>query len=357
MELRGSANDAVVQTISRAELQRSASDQDTSIFFSKLPLELRRQIYSEVWRSYLGSPSASPSSPHASETDLRLHIYTDGSGRGSFRHTQCRIHRGLPGQDDVQVIEPWPFDTTNKHTPPMWFWFAWVMRLHWDKHWKCQHQIMKRWDPQTGNAKPAEPSPFLPLFLTCKKMYLESLTSLFETVTPVFTSSEDAYRFFLQRPHPFLGSIRSLEFSFTNPNDHLFLAQVQRERGPPVKEPEPEPEPAPAPVPSAAANAHACMIMPCRLEVFGQTLWAELAQGVRGAIPDLKDFEVTIGGRFSHRETLGRLGWRVEENGEEPEVQEGEGIVEPWALPGRLAVFFKTDETRYVQQGGKMVRQ
>jgi len=166
MELPRHASDGV-QTISRADMQRSASEQDNSIFFSRLPLELRRQIYSEVWRTYLKAPRLSASAP---EPDLRLHIYTDGSGRGTFRHTQCRIHPGTPGQDDAQVIEPWPFDTANKHMPPMWFWFAWVMRLHWDKHWKCQHQIMKRWDPHTGNAKDVEPSPFLPLFLTCKKM-------------------------------------------------------------------------------------------------------------------------------------------------------------------------------------------
>lgn len=101
------------------------------------------------------------------------------------------------------------------------------------------------------------------------------------------------------------------------------------------------------------------MVMPCRLEVFGQTLWTELAQGVRGAIPDLKDFEVTIGGRFSHADTLGRLGWRVDEGGEstESETQEVDRCVEPWGLPGRLSVFFKTDEKRYVQEGGKIVKQ
>ncbi|KAK0620689.1 hypothetical protein B0T14DRAFT_521958 [Immersiella caudata] len=343
MELRGHLNGGV-PTISRADMQRSASDQDTSALFSKLPLELRRQIYGEVWRSYLGSSRASASAP---EPDLRLHIYTDGSGRGIFRHTQCQIHPGLPSQDDAQVIEPWPFHT-NTHTPPTWFWFAWVMRLHWDKHWKCQHQVMKRWDPQTGNAKDAEPSPFLALFLTCKKMYWESISSLFETVTPVFTSSEDAHRFFIQRPHPFLSSIRTLEFSFTNPNDHLFLAQVQRG---PIEEPVP-----------VVTNPHACMVMPYRLEIFGQTLWGELVRGLRGAIPDLKDFDVTIGGRFSHEVALARFGWRPEagvegvgEGGSE-EGQEDDERVEPWTLPGRLAVLFKADEQRYVQEGVKMVR-
>jgi hypothetical protein len=180
--------------------------------------------------------------------------------------------------------------------------------------------------------------------------YWESIASLFETVTPVFTSSEDAHRFFIQRPHPFLSNIRTLEFSFTNPNDHLFLAQVQRG---PVEEPVP-----------VVTNPHACMVMPCRLEIFGQTLWAELVKGLRSAIPDLKDFDVTIGGRFSHEMALARFGCLREgcaegtvDGGSEECQKEDDERVEPWTLPGRLAVFFKTDEQRYVQEGVKMIKQ
>ncbi|KAK3353732.1 hypothetical protein B0T25DRAFT_456652 [Lasiosphaeria hispida] len=348
-----SAQDASIRTITRAEMQQSASNQDDSIFFSRLPLELRRQIYREVWRGYLKSRRVSPSSPGS---DLRLHIYTDGSGRGTLRHTQCKIHPGSPGQDDAQVIEPWPpFDRSNTHMPPMWFWFAWVMRLHWDKHWKCQHAIMKRWDPLTGNAKDAEPSPFLPLFLTCKKMYWEAIASLFENVTPIFTTSEDAHRFFIQKPHPFLGHIRSLEFSFTNSNDHLFLAQVRREPG--------SGKAAPASVAGGpSTGGHPCMTMPCRLEIFGQQLWSELVQGVQNRVPDLRDFDITIGGRMAHNAAMARFGSHEEEIAAEGDTDTDVGVwqerdaPETWALPGKLAVFFKTDERRYVQEGSKMVR-
>ncbi|KAK0719397.1 hypothetical protein B0H67DRAFT_681520 [Lasiosphaeris hirsuta] len=349
-----SAQDAGVRTITRAEMQHSASNQDDSIFFSRLPLELRRQIYREVWRGYLKSRRVSPSSPGS---DLRLHIYTDGSGRGTLRHTQCKIHPGAPGQDDAQVIEPWPFDRSNAHMPPMWFWFAWVMRLHWDKHWKCQHAIMKRWDPLTGNAEDAEPSPFLPLFLTCKKIYWEAMASLFENVTPIFTSSEDAHRFFIQKPHPFLGHIRSLEFSFTNSNDHLFLAQVLRESG--------SGKAASASVAAGASTGehHPSTAMPCRLEIFGQQLWSELVQGVQSKVPDLRDFDITIGGRMAHNAAMVRFGCHQEEIAAEGDADTDVGVwqerdaPETWTLPGKLAVLFKTDERRYVQQGSKMVRQ
>ena len=194
MELMHGAS--AVKTITRAEMQQSADNQDASIFFKKLPLELRRQIYREVWQGYLKSRRVSPSSPGS---DLRLHIYTDSSGGGTFRHTQCKIHPGAPGQDDAQVIEPWPFNNSNSQTPPMWFWFAWVMRLHWDKHWKCQHAVMKRWDPRTGSAREADPSPFLPLFLTCKKMYVSprplTRATYISTLTDTSLQVLGGYRF------------------------------------------------------------------------------------------------------------------------------------------------------------------
>jgi len=197
------------RTITREEMQVTANDQSLSPFFAKLPLELRRQIYLEVWRGYLHPRSSggrwstlsgastttgtcSTSTPTATVdpgADFPLHIYTDGSPQGTLRHTQCRLHTGGSGRADVHVADPWPFATATdntavetgntvaqqqqqQHNPPRWFWLAWMMRLHWDKHWTCQHVIMKRWDPRTGNSRKGERAPFLPMFLSCKKMYV-----------------------------------------------------------------------------------------------------------------------------------------------------------------------------------------
>ncbi len=176
--------------------------------------------------------------------------------------------------------------------------------------------------------------------------YWEAIVSFFESVTPVFTSSEDAYHFFNLKPHPFLGSFRSVEFSFTNPNDHLFLAQVQREQ---------DDTPPPAAV-GPNTGDHPCLTVPCRLEVFGQQLWAQLVQGVKTRVPDLRDFDITIVGRLNHAATLTRFGPFVEGD-EEVEVEQKEEGQSAWALPGRLTVLFKTDEQRYVQNNGVFVRQ
>lgn len=161
------------QKITEAELESSADSQALSAFFTKLPLEIRRMVYREVWRTYLQHRRVSPSGP---ASDMGLHIYTDGSVRGSLAHTRCMTHPEAPAKEDAWVTAPWPFDnsavTTAAMMPPRWFWMAWVMRLNWGRHWNCQHAIQQRWDPATGRARPRDRAPFLSVWLTCKKMFV-----------------------------------------------------------------------------------------------------------------------------------------------------------------------------------------
>lgn len=56
--------------------------------------------------------------------------------------------------------------------------------------------------------------------------YSEAVESFFESTTLLFTASEDAYRFFVQQPHPYQSSIHALDFSFTHFKDHLFLQPI-----------------------------------------------------------------------------------------------------------------------------------
>lgn len=56
--------------------------------------------------------------------------------------------------------------------------------------------------------------------------YSEAVESFFESTTLIFTASEDAYRFFIQQPHPYHSKIHALNFSFTHFKDHLFLQPI-----------------------------------------------------------------------------------------------------------------------------------
>lgn len=63
--------------------------------------------------------------------------------------------------------------------------------------------------------------------LTRTSRYAEAIESLFESTTLLFTASEDAYRFLVQRPHAHLARLRRLDLAFTHFKDHLFLQPIE----------------------------------------------------------------------------------------------------------------------------------
>ncbi|KAK0622008.1 hypothetical protein B0T17DRAFT_535635 [Bombardia bombarda] len=163
-------NQHIARATTKAEMQASASDQTQSYFF-RLPLEIRRLVYRELWSDYFKARDVSPFSPGS---DLRLHIYSDGfvtrSSRRNLCHLRCMVDHDASSRDDSEAVNPWPFDTGFRALPPLWFWFACIVRLHWGHHMQCQNAVMGHWDPFTGKTSEPDKSPFLPLFLACKKM-------------------------------------------------------------------------------------------------------------------------------------------------------------------------------------------
>lgn len=155
------------------EMRDAADQQDLSIFFATLPLEMRRKIYHDVWRVYLKPRRMAASSPGS---DLRLHVYSTNSANPRLVHTRCKRHSGDVEEKDSSVAHAWPPETYHdapSSGPPVWFWEAWVLRLHWGRHWKCQRAVQEQWDPDAAASSGGlqlEKAPFLPLFLTCKRM-------------------------------------------------------------------------------------------------------------------------------------------------------------------------------------------
>ncbi|KAK1834973.1 hypothetical protein QBC39DRAFT_342333 [Podospora conica] len=338
----GDAASTITSTITHTQMQHTADDQNTSTLFSRLPLEIRRLIYLEVWRDYIQSADQS------GHPELRLHLYTYfGVKHRAWRHLRCLVHKGAPPEEDTH-LGPSPFDNSHTHPLPPWYFFAWNQRKYWGKHWKCQSANMKRWDRTTGITAPDVASPFLPVFLTCKKMYWEAIASLFNHTTLVFTSSEDAYRFFVHDQHPLAYAIRSIELIFTDPNDHLFLVQIQRETPANAADAPNEAEPEPG-----TTITH----MFSRIEVFGPKLWTELIRGLRAATPGLRDLDVVIGGGFQRDLVLDAFGGSGPDRGLQGDELTGEEEGSGWAIPGKVEVMFTTDGLRYVQDGSKMIVQ
>lgn len=120
-----------------------------------------------------------------------------------------------------------------------------------------------------------EKTPYLNVFLTCKFMYAESIESLFEIATLVFTASEDAFRFFVQQPHPYLSSIRRLDFCFSHHKDHLFLHRI--------------------------ASKHP-QLSCCQTVPIGWDIWAPLMTCVKETLPDLQTLNIHLAHQAHSRE-------------------------------------------------------
>lgn len=159
--------------------------------------------------------------------------------------------------------------------------------------------------------------------------YFESIISFLENVTLVFTSTEDAHRFFIGNPQPYLDRLRHLELSFCNPNDHLFLLPSS---------------PSPTPVPG------------CRACGFGRQLWVDLMHAVRTQATSLRHLRVTIGDLFQDQD------WDLletfEQFGDEVEDELGAEAVDRRnsRLPGKLLVDLRVKGLRCILNGeqGKM---
>jgi hypothetical protein len=142
------------------ELQRSVDSQDTSLFFTKLPIELRLKIYREVWANFLKSRPPIPGHPG---TGFRLHIHSMEKAGSPFTHTPCKVQLENPGAlmtahgPDLLVFP----GESQEHLPAS-YWSEWITKLHWGRHWACRKQNYR--------CLKTEAAPFLPLWLSCKRM-------------------------------------------------------------------------------------------------------------------------------------------------------------------------------------------
>jgi hypothetical protein len=198
--------------------------------------------------------------------------------------------------------------------------------------------------------------------------YIEAACHFFETVTPVFTTSLDAHRFFVEQPHRLLARLRHLELSLTHSGDHLYLAGVQH------------PRPLVPGVPRTPRCG--CGLALCRRKLYGAHNWAELIGGIRAVAPNLRQLDVNVrsevdvetilswfdaveGERAVFRHWLNAF--FVDVGGDDQDFPDasapGYGDIDhvwydPWEVPRRLVVQFSAGSERvvYEQRGCAMVR-
>ncbi|KAK3939051.1 hypothetical protein QBC46DRAFT_388960 [Diplogelasinospora grovesii] len=193
----------------RAALSSSADPQLASRLFSVLPAEVRRFIYSELWVSY----------------NPRQHILQVALGPGSqnLSHRICF----QPGED-TRYADLVAATTAKSRTT-----YYSRLKSDWCLHYMCeelqrQRKAVKKY---LGWSCP----PFIATLLTCKRMYLECIESIYENLTFIFTDLVTAGAFLDPTLYPFrVASVRSIELCirFTNLLPELYFPDASVVVGP-----------------------------------------------------------------------------------------------------------------------------
>ncbi|KAI0841213.1 hypothetical protein F5Y06DRAFT_260915 [Hypoxylon sp. FL0890] len=204
----------------RRRKRQPQQDQYQSLFFRRLPIEVRNEIYVELWRL----------------SGLEQHIFWHEDRKHPRRSHFCRWPCVTPfdvedeRQKELEIL----FPDALSHPPPMLLSTEWNWRLKssWYNHWRCEEEMCEHL--KNDEARPRRAnfpchaynsllySPYLPMLLTCKKMYSECIKSIYENTTFVFTNVQTIHAFLGRYacklgpdspPTPFLEYTRELQIS------------------------------------------------------------------------------------------------------------------------------------------------
>ncbi|TLS27443.1 hypothetical protein PpBr36_04105 [Pyricularia pennisetigena] len=263
----------------RGELESTTDEQLSALFFTRLPPELRRMIYAQVWSHTAGNG--------------RMHLDSGGSADAPLRHVPCVVGHVQQGAVNAGgALQP--------EQGMLWWTQNQLLALHWAAHAECARASRLRPirdtsvpDPQDEEEKRGQGA-FMPLFLTCKRMYSESITTLFETTTLIFQSSLDATSFFTppkdRLPNRYFPTLRSIEINLAYEYDHVYLHSIANPEGHPR-------------LPGADGV------------VVGMAAWDRLVRALAAAVPELGGLEVFISGmppmgKRAFADTFDSVGWR-----------------------------------------------
>ncbi|KAL8352908.1 hypothetical protein RB601_002973 [Gaeumannomyces tritici] len=277
------------------ELESRADPQLSALFFSRLPPEVRRLIYIEVFRAF-------------TDGSRRIHVSAEDN-HCAVSFAPCILDHSHPQQDQADggaprgpltmgnVNERNILVDANVHAnggrdPAHWWWWRWSLRLRWGDHMDCVSRAVG--SPPGPGPRPAAmegTAPLRAMFLTCNRMYTESITTLFETTAFLFKSSTDAARFLKILPHRYTHLIRFIEFNFIYDKDCLYLQPI---------------EPVHPRITFAAAK---------ETPAVGIAVWNNLVGALASAVPELSNLKVFIGAKPTadkeeFLEAFETVGWR-----------------------------------------------
>ncbi|KAK8105788.1 hypothetical protein PG999_009147 [Apiospora kogelbergensis] len=143
------------------------AEQEGSRFLQKLPIEIRRMIYTLIWEDH----------------DRQYHLFLDN---GRLRRLKCVKHHSDDDEDAIQKAMDVVYESQSPGMVTHAQLRLWRRRLA--STWGCRH-----W------------------------RYPEIMASIFESHTFLFNDISSAHHFFVVKSSSFLGSIRSLDISLVLP--------------------------------------------------------------------------------------------------------------------------------------------
>ncbi|KAI0016848.1 hypothetical protein F4780DRAFT_782894 [Xylariomycetidae sp. FL0641] len=188
----------------------SVDQQLRSLFFQKLPPEIRQAIYAYVWPGPHDHRYHSPDGRHIHFKD----------GRWSLR--RCVMYKE---DEDLDFIQKQMDRCYDPRQDTLLLWQKRLASTWGVRHWRCEERV------EYGQ-KPAriDYTDLPSLMLVCKRMYPEAMGSFFESHTIIFNDLFAAHRFFLNQPSPFATQIRHLDVSLVLPFHECSPFVVERPR-------------------------------------------------------------------------------------------------------------------------------
>ncbi|KLU82244.1 hypothetical protein MAPG_01318 [Magnaporthiopsis poae ATCC 64411] len=289
--------DIIPAATTSAELESRSDPQLSSLFFSRLPPEIRRLIYIEVFRVWMNG-------------SRRIHVSNENLV-DTLDFAPCILDHSHPqhqtgGEDGSCIRGPLTVANANERNilidanvhasggpdPNLWWWWRWSLRVRWGDHMDCVSRAVR---PRAGSGvRPTAADAMAHLramFLTSSRMYSESIATLFETTAFIFKSTADVTQFFETSPHRYTHLIKYIEFHFIYDKDCLYLRAI---------------EPMYPRIASAVARS---------TPVVGIALWNDLVRALASAVPELSSLRVFIGAKpTAEKEAFWKafdtVGWR-----------------------------------------------
>ncbi|KAH9889709.1 hypothetical protein F4778DRAFT_773306 [Xylariomycetidae sp. FL2044] len=166
-------------------------------FLQKLPIEIRKIIYTYVWHGDYDNKYHVPKGRHIHFKD------------GHWTNTRCVMFRM---DEDLELIQK-NMDRAHSSGADHQI-HLWQRRLSstWgSRHWRCEERV------EYGRPTSVDKTDFGSMMMVCKRMYPEIMESFLENRKFIFNDFYSAHWFFVERPSPFVPYIRDLDLTLSMP--------------------------------------------------------------------------------------------------------------------------------------------